>query len=193
MKKYFALLLSLFIMLSLQGVFAEGWDDFADLDRAWDGQKTITNKEFEQVMDNLQAKQKRKEARKKKRRAKKISGGGTSLHAELNPDKEINEVQIAPKDEGNIINLSVCLITDGKIIDKGYYKVLAERGENNCIYLMFYQSHSLMGKIKAAETEEDFNKETVNFADVLPYNDRFVKLIYGSIDFNACAVVPFSE
>ena len=180
-------------MLSTPVAFAEGWDDYADLDRAWDGQKTITNKEFEDVMNVLEAKKKKKEARKKKRRAKKISGGGTSLHTELNPDKEINEVQLTPKEEGNIINLPVYLIIDGKQLDKGYYKVLAEKEKDGSVYIMFYQSHSLMGKIKANETEEDFNKETVNFADIIPYNDRFVKLIYGSIDFNACVLVQYEE
>ena len=193
MKKKLAILLGLFFVLACPAVLAEGWDDYADLDRAWDGQKTITNKEFEDVMSMLEAKKKKKEARKKRRSAKKISGGGTSLHTELNPDNEINEIELKPKDEGYVINLPVYLIIDGKPLDKGYYKVLAEKGEDNCIYIMFYQSHSLMGKVKADETEEDFNKETVNFADILPYNDRFVKLIYGSIDFNACTLVQFSE
>ena len=159
MKKKLVLLLSFFVIFAIPGVFAEGWDDFADLDRAWDGQKTITNKEFEEVMNKLEEKQKKRESRKKKRRARKISGGGTSLHAELNPDKEISEVQIEPKDEGCIVNLPIHLIIDGTPLDKGYYKVLAERGEDKYIYIMFYQSHSLMGKIRANETEEDFNKE----------------------------------
>jgi len=193
MKKKFVLLLSLFVIFAIPSVLAEGWDDYADLDRAWDGQKTITNKEFEQVMDVLEAKQKKKEAKKKKRRAKKISGGGTSLHNELNPEKEINEVQIEPKEEGSIINLPVYLIIDGKPLDKGYYKVIAEKEKNNDIYVKFYQSQFLKGTLKAVETEDDFNRETVNFADILPYNEHFVKLIYGNIDFNAYAIVQYEE
>ena len=192
MKRTIIFLIAMLI-LPAQNVFADSWDDYADLDRAWDGQKTITNKEFEQAMDLLQQKQKRKEARQKKRKAKKISGGGTSLHSELNPDKEINEVQLKPKDEGILINLPIHLIIDGKTLDKGYYKVIATKDNDNKIFINFYQSQFFMGKIEATETEEDFNQENVDFAEIIPYKDSFVKMVFGGIDFNAYAIVPYEE
>ena len=49
----------MFIFSIGAAVMAEDWDDFSNLDRAWDGQKTITNKEFEDVMDALQVNQKK--------------------------------------------------------------------------------------------------------------------------------------
>ena len=192
MKRTIIFLIAMLI-LPAQNVFADSWDDYADLDRAWDGQKTITNKEFEQAMDLLQQKQKRKEARQKKRKAKKISGGGTSLHSELNPDKEINEVQLKPKDEGILINLPIHLIIDCKTLDKGYYKVIATKDNDNKIFINFYQSQFFMGKIEATETEEDFNQENVDFAEIIPYKDSFVKMVFGGIDFNAYAIVPYEE
>ncbi len=194
MNKKIISVLVFVIAFSLLPVQAESWDDFADLDRAWDGQKSITNKEFEEVMDALQAKTKKKEARQRKKKIKKISGGGTSLHDELNPDKTITELEsLKPTADDLLINLPVHLIIDGKILDKGYYNVTAERDENKKIYLNFYQAHYLQAKIEATETENDYGEDEVNFVKLKDYNDSFVKLIFGSIDFNAYAYIPFKE
>ena len=54
MKKFFLLFLSLIISTAI--VLAESWDAFSDVDRMWDGQHSITNQEFEQVMDKLEEK-----------------------------------------------------------------------------------------------------------------------------------------
>lgn len=195
MKNILSFTILVTVLLCGQTLFAESWDDYANLDHAWDGQKTITNKEFEQVMDALQAKAKKKEAKQKKKRAKKISGGGTSLHNELDPNKIIPELEsVKPVSDELLVNLPVNLIVDGQLLDKGYYSVVGERNkEDNKIYLNLYQAHYLKAKIEAHETEEDYGEDEVNFVKVQNYNDSFMKLIFGSIDFNAYAFVPFSE
>lgn len=182
-----------FLLLSMSACYAESWDDYSGLDRAWDGQKSVTNKEFEQVMDALQAKTKKKELKQKKKRNKKISGGGTSLHNELNPDKIIPELEsIKPTSDELLINLPVNLIINGQTIEKGYYSVVGERNdEDKKVYINLYQAHYLKAKIEANETDNDYGEEEVNFAKVQTYNDSFIKLIFGSIDFNAYAYIPF--
>lgn len=195
MKKVFNLLIVFLFCIIAPACLADDFDDFAGIDNAWDGQKTITNKEFEQVMDALQAKTKQKEAKQKKKRAKKISGGGTSLHDELNPDKVIPELEsVKPVAEDLLVNIPVNLIIDGKLLEKGYYNVLGERDkENNKIYLSLYQAHYLKAKLEATETEDDYGEEEVNFVNIKNYNDSFIKLIFGSIDFNAYAYVPYNN
>ena len=195
MKNILSFTILVTVLLCGQALFAESWDDYANLDHAWDGQKTITNKEFEQVMDALQAKTKKKEAKQKKKRAKKISGGGTSLHNELDPNKIIPELEsVKPVSDELLINLPVNLIVDGQLLEKGYYSVVGEKNkEDNKIYLNLYQAHYLKAKIEAHETEQDYGEDEVNFVKVQNYNDSFMKLIFGSIDFNAYAFVPFSE
>ena len=61
------------------------------------------------------------------------------------------------------------------------------------MYILFYQSQYFKGKVLANETNEDFDEETLDFARLIPYNDSFVKIIYGCLDFNAYALVPYSE
>lgn len=193
MKEKFIFIICLLIIFSTP-VFADGFDEFADIDRAWDGQKSITNKEFEEAMDVLQTKQKKREAKQKKKKMKKISGGGNSLHPEMQPDKEIVEIELAnTEDEGLLLNLPVCIYVDGKKFEKGYYNVKAERDKDKKIFMNFYQSHELIGKVQAKETEEDFGQETVNFVSWSQYNDSFIKIVFGCVDFNAFAYVPYTE
>lgn len=195
MRKFFKIGLIFFILFALPVCFAESWDDYANLDKAWDGQKSITNKEFEQVMDALQEKTKKKEAKQKEKKVKKISGGGTSLHNELNPDKIIPELEkIKPVSEDLLVNIPVNLIIDGKTLETGYYNVTAERDkQDNKIYLNLYQAHFLKAKIEASETEDDYNEDEVNFVKIQNYNNSFVRLIFGSVDFNAYAYIPFTD
>ena len=98
------------------------------------------------------------------------------------------------KDEGILMNIPVQIIIDGKVLDKGFYKVFAERDtETKKIYVSLYQSQFFKGKIEVAETEDDYGEKELDFARILPYNDSFVKLIFGSIDFNAYAFLPYQE
>ena len=56
MKKSLFLYLVLASILITQAVNADDWDDLSNVERMWDGQKTITNQEYEQVIDALQEK-----------------------------------------------------------------------------------------------------------------------------------------
>ena len=45
----------------------------------------------------------------------------------------------------------------------------------------------------AEETQEDFGEDVLDFAKILPHNENFVKLIFGSIDFNSYVYIPFKN
>ena len=184
MKKILLFIMSTLIFLA--PAFSDEWDGLLETDRSWDGQKSITNKEFEEAINTLEGKKKKKEEKKRKKMIKKVSGGGTSLHSELNPTNDIlTQTPLSSKSEDSIINIPADIESyDGKILEKGYYKIIAQK-ENSQIYLLFYQSQFYKGKIKAKETQNDYEKETLNFVDLLPYNDDYVKIIFGSMDFNA--------
>lgn len=185
-------ILSLIVLSVSQPVFSDDWDDFAGVDRMWDGQKSITNKEFEEVMDALQANQKKKEEKQKKKLFKKIGGGGTSLHSDMNPEKEIKELQgVQSSDDGFIVNVPVSIIINSKPLEKGFYKLFAEKDDSGKFYVSFYQSQFFKAKLEVVETKDDFDEAELNFAKILPYNESFVKLIFGSLDFNAYAIIPF--
>ena len=81
-------------MSLILSVRADDWDEFINLDRVWDGQKTITNQEFEKVIDKLEENKKQKEDKQVKKKRKKLFGEGSTLHEELNPDSDIPELNL---------------------------------------------------------------------------------------------------
>lgn len=184
-----------FTMFTVLCVKADSWDDFSSVDRMWDGQQSITNQEFEKVMEKLEEKTNKTEEKKKKKWFKRRFGSGTTLHKELNPDNDVQEIKgFKDKEEGVLVNVPVRLLNDGKVLEKGYYKVVAEKDEKTKkVYINFYQSQFFKGKFEVTETEDDFGEEYLDFAKIIPYNDSFIKMIFGCIDFNAYAYIPYVE
>ena len=184
----------MFFASALTMANAEDWSDFGDLDSVWDGQKTVTNKEFDDVVNALEEKKNKKEEKKKKKKIKKLVGGGKSLHSEVNPSLNDNaEISLKPKEDGVLVNVPVELWINNKTLEKGYYKVLAERAKDGKIIIKLYQSQFLKAEFFAIETEDDFEQKKVDFAELLPHNDSYMKLIFGSIDFNAFAYIPYMD
>lgn len=185
----------IFFLLSLNTpVLSDSWDDLGAVEKAWDGQKTITNKEYEDVIEALQEKDNAVKEKKRKKKFKKLMGGGDTLHEEIAPTKELKEIPDLKKNEdGVLVNVPVNIMLKDKILEKGYYKLYGERNDNKEIVIKFYQSQFLKGEIIAIETEYDFEEELLDFAKIHPHNDNFVKLIFGSLDFNAYVYIPFKE
>lgn len=187
------LVLILVLCLCKSNAIADSWDDFSNVDRMWDGQKSITNQQFEQVMEKLEEKGKQQEQKIQKKKRKKLFGSGTTLHSELNPDNDIPEIQ-APvsKDDGILINLPVDIVVNNTHLEKGYYNVFAQKDkESGKLYIKFYQSQFFKGEIEATETDDDYGEENINFAKIIPYDDSFVKIIFGSLEFNAYSYIPY--
>lgn len=182
-------------MSLILSVRADDWDEFINLDRVWDGQKTITNQEFEKVIDKLEENKKQKEDKQVKKKRKKLFGEGSTLHEELNPDSDIPELNLLKENkDGVLINLPVQIVINGETLEKGFYKVFPEKDNNsNKLYVTFYQSQFCKGKLEVFETNDDYGEENIDFAKIIPYNELFVKIIFGSIDFNAYALVPFLQ
>ena len=140
MKKCF--ILTIFLLLISSPAFADDdfFDNYTGIDRVWDGQKPITNQEFEKAIDTLQEGQKKKEAKQKKRRIRKISGGGTSLHRGLDPLSDIKEqTPVKQNEEGVLLNIPVNIIAGENILEQGFYNVYGEKDKNGEIFLNFYQ------------------------------------------------------
>ncbi len=190
MKKNILLVLIIAMFVS-SAVLAADWDDFGNIDRMWDGQESVTNKEFEEVMDALQSNQKKKDEKQRKKLIKKISGGGTSLHNGLEPDSKIQEIPALKSDtEGQLLNLPVNVVIEENVLDKGFYKIIGEKNKNSEVYLLFYQSEFLKGKVKAVETKDDFGENELDFVKMLPVDGSKIKIIFGSLGFNAYVYLP---
>ena len=174
------ILTALFAIIFFAGnaSFAEGeiWDYFGDQNVY--GQKPVSDKEFEQAL----------ESKKKKKKRDKNIPKGEEFH-------QSNETQFIKQagEELPVLCVPVCIkLSENEILPVGHYQVAGEK-KNGKPYLKFYQSHYLMAEIPAVETPDDFNQETVHFVDILNNGENEIKIIFGSIDFNAYSVVDIAE
>lgn len=191
-KKILLLLISFIFLVSTVYAESDGWSDFSSVDNAWDGQKTITNKQFEETMDALQAKSKKKEAKKREKAIRKVKGSSLIPEMDAHNEDMINEQPDETLDVTQVLNIPVDFYANGKIVERGFYKVVGQR-EKDGVYILFYQAHSLKAKIKAKETDDDFDEECIQFIRVLPCNDHQMKIIFGCVDFNAYTYITFIE
>lgn len=185
-------LIALSVIMFASVTYADDWSDFNSVDNAWDGQKTITNKQFEETMNALQAKSKKKEAKRREKAIRKVKGSSLIPQMDAHNDDMINEQPDETLDETQIINIPVDFVVNGKLVERGYYKVEGEKKADG-VYINFYQAHTLKAQIKAKETNDDFDEETIRFTKLLPCNDHQMKLIFGSVDFNAFVYITFVE
>ena len=108
-----------------------------------------------------------------------------------------NETEIINKNQGSDASLPVlALPVEIKIgeecIPVGHYQVEG-KNENGKIILNLYQAHNLVAKIPAIETGEDYEQEDILFANWISDDNNKIKIIYGSLDFNAYALVDILQ
>ena len=192
LKRLILIVFSLFIILPTSAFAEEDWSGYYNIDSAWDGQKSITNKQFEETMDALQARQKKKENKQREKAIRKVKGSSLTPETDAHNDNMINEQPDETLDEFQLLNVPVNFISNGEKIDCGYYQVIGEK-KSDGVYLLLYQAHDLKAKIKAKETNDDFNEETIKFVKILPCNDHQMKIIFGSVDFNAYSYITYIE
>lgn len=187
MRKHLFLLITT-ILIGLPSLAAEGDIDFTSgdlndllkytnrFDVPFANQKQITDEEFEKTVNDL----KEKQLKKLKKKDRPLEGKSIKDDNETTYIKETGEKYI-------ILNLPVEITTqDGTDIPIGFYRMIATK-EGKDLYLDFFQSSKKIARVKAIETTYDFDEKEVNFVKIIPCNNNIVRLIYGSIDYNAYA------
>lgn len=189
MKKVFIIYIFLFLTVSLP-VFADEQNldgDLGDMlkytntmENAFVGQKKITDEEFQKTLEQVKSKQK-KGKKKPQFKGKNFNEENNGSYIKETADKNL------------LLGVPLNLINgDGVEIPMGHYKIVGEKSNNN-VYLNFYQSSTLVAKVPAMETQSDFNETAINFVKLLPYNEKRVEVIYGSMDFNAYTFIKIEQ
>lgn len=184
MKKFF-ILLSIIIFAS-GSVFA---DDFGTTGDLWDNynddtatqagqQKPVTDEQFNSILEKLKSKRQKKPKQMK----------GKSIQ-QSNETKQIVETA----EELPIICISIPLkLNEDSVLPVGHYQAKGEMVDGHP-RIKLYQSQFLMADFPAIETADDFNEPELNFIKMKDYNENQVKIIFGSMDFNAYALVDIAQ
>ena len=142
-------------------------------DNPFAGQKQISDEDFQKTLKSVKDKQNKKKKAVKPFKGQNFNGENNGGYLDETAEKTI------------ILGVPLNLINgDGTEIPTGHYKIVGEKDKDK-VFLNFYQSYTLIAKVPAIETNNDFNEPTINFVKLLPYNEKRIKIIYGSLDFNA--------
>lgn len=154
------------------------------VENAFAGQKPVTDEEFDKAYNQVKAK--RDKNKKKSKKDKPFKGSSFN--------EENNGGYIGETAEKNILlGVPTTLINgDGTEIPIGHYKIVGEQTKHGT-YLDFYQSSMLIAKVPAIATDSDFEQKSINFVQLMPYNEERVKIIFGSMDFNAYTFIKIKN
>ncbi|MFI3300753.1 MAG: hypothetical protein R3Y28_04960 [Candidatus Gastranaerophilales bacterium] len=172
MKKVLTLILLLILSFGFTNIsFAESddpWDDIEEVDLY--KLKRATDEEFEEAYE---AKKGQQNKSKKNKKGNSIQESQESVIINSGFE-EVNTILIPAELKSS----------DGVKIPIGHYRVYGESKDGEA-YLVFYQSHHLVAKIHAEITEDDFRKNEICFIEMQPYSKDDVRIIFGSMEFNA--------
>lgn len=190
MKKLCILILSIFFSSFFVPAYADADFSTIDVSDTWNFEipqlekeaTPVSDEEFEEAIKKIDSKvNKWKNWAEKRKRPK-----GESFSE--NDKTEFLQNETKEKDADPVICIPSDLKIGEGVIPVGHYQVKGEIIEGKPI-LKLYQAHYLIAKIPATETNDDFGEEEILFAKFLPINDNQIKIIYGSLDFNAYAVL----
>ena len=164
------------------------WDEPMKIDsEAKSQQKAVTDQEFEKVMKFFEKKKKKKEEKNKPKGAPI----GPQIQENIQP-ADANSFKVTYEEYPTIM-IPVTLINyDYNEITPGFYRILSAKKDNQ-YYLNFYQGNSLIDKVPAINTGNDHNQKSLNYAKIIPVNDKFMDIIYGDIDCNIEARVEIKQ
>ena len=164
------------------------WDEPMKIDsEAKNQQKAVTDQEFEKVMNFFEKKKKKKEEKNKPKGAPI----GPQMQENIQP-ADANSFKVTYEEYPTIM-IPVTLINyDYNEITPGFYRILSVKKDNQ-YYLNFYQGNSLIAKVPAINTGNDHNQKSLNYAKIIPVNDKFMDIIYGDIDCNIEARIEIKQ
>lgn len=161
------------------------WNDFGVGHDFYGQDKPVTDEDFDKAIEQVKDKKSRGFFGQKKRN-KNIPKG--EEYSQSNETDVITDTAENKEDGPPVVSFPVCIKVSEGVLPVGHYQVKGEKNGDSVV-LNFYQSQYLMARVPAIETQDDFGEETISFAKWFAQGDDKVKVIYGSLDFNAYVIL----
>ena len=162
------------------------WDNWGAEQSFYGQDKSVSDEDFDKAIDSLKSKKNKRAERLRKKQIPKGEEFNQSNETEI-----LNE-QVS-NDSLPVVTLPVEIVLKDGVLPVGHYQVKGEKTDDNTFVLRLYQAQYLMAEFPAVETEDDFDEETITFGKWLLEGEDKIKIIYGSLDFNAYAIVNINN
>lgn len=165
------------------------WDNFGAGHDFYGQDKPVTDEDFDKAIEQVKDKKNRGFFGQKKRNKNIPKGEEFSQSNETDILTETSE----NKEEGPpVVSFPVEIRLVEGVLPVGHYQVKGEK-DGQSVVLNFYQSQYLMARVPAVETSDDFGEDTISFVKWFAEGDDKVKVIYGSLDFNAYVILDIVQ
>lgn len=161
------------------------WDNWNTREEGREA-KPVSDKDFEKALEQVD-----KKVNKWKNWANKLKVPRGEEFSQSNETEMIKEEHGADSSL-SVLCVPVGLIAQGNVLPIGHYQVKGEKIDGQPV-LKFYQAHYEMARFPAVETQDDFGENTISFVKWLPQGDKQIKVIYGSLDMNAYAIIDIEQ
>ncbi len=170
--------------LPATGDLWDNWNTGAD-----DGReaKPVTDEQFDKAIEQVDKKVNKWKNWAQKRKLPKGEEFSQSNETEMINDTYNNQAPILP-----VLCVPVNLAIGEDTLPVGHYQIKGEKINGEPV-LKFYQAHYEMAQFPAVETNDDFGEETISFVKLEPLNDNQIKVMFGSLDFNAYTVIDIKN
>ncbi len=145
--------------------------------------EAVSDEDFEKALEEKDAK-----VNKWKHRVERWKQPKGEAFSQGNETEQIEKETGGKEESLPVVCVPADLQVGDWILPVGHYQVKGEY-ENDKPVLKLYQAHYLMAKIPVTETNQDFGEDEILFAKLIPQENGTVKIIYGSLDFNAYTFV----
>lgn len=158
------------------------WDNFGDINfYNSEKQTAVSDEQFDETVEKVKSKKRKPLFGPKE--PKKMKGESYQQSNETELIKGITK-------ETPVLRIPYELKTmDGGILPIGHYQAEFEKDDNGYVTMKLYQAHYMIAQYPAQETEEDLYDEHINYLTLEDFDENKVKINYGSMDFNAFAIV----
>lgn len=186
MKRLFPIFFTCLLFSAIPTIAEESnvtdeWNDIGKAQDAWDGQKIITDDQFDKIIEQRTKKQKEKDEKWFKKKV------GEALIPETQSETNITSLRKMAEDYPTLL-VPKALSFGETLIPTGFYRILAAKNKNGKFFINFYQGNKLVGKIPAKETNNDYEAETINYAKIIyTESEQRAKIVYGCLEYNLVA------
>lgn len=164
------------------------WNNFGTTQDFYGQDKpAVSDEDFDKALESLKKKQNKFGNWLKKRQIPK----GEEFH-QGNETEVINE-DVGDKNSLPVICIPTELVIGDGILPIGHYQVSGDKDDEGNVSLKFYQAQYLMAQIPAIETDDDFGEDTISFVKWSNEGETSIKIMFGSLDFNAYTTVNIKE
>ncbi len=193
MRKIFIILFSALILLNtFEQAFAKDASSSSDwgenssvFNSGFEDQKPVTDSTVQKTIEQLKQNSLSRKQKKLQKEVNPLSPMSDFEHLKdfamsQSPDEELSQT------------LTVMIPTfaysyDGEVIPPGYYKLSCRRISKDEYVLDLSQGTHLVLSLKAEQTEQDLEQDSISFCNAEIVNEKQIRLMYGSIDLNLAA------